>query len=272
MVGTGACFTESPPPAATTESSSPASDGDGATSSEPCDQGSLDCACFPNGTCAPPLVCSQGVCIPFDSGTTAVSTGPMSTDTSTTGDTTEGSVDTSGTTSMSTTSDESSDEGTTAGSDTTAGPSHILFTTSGDFAVTEFTMLGDADNICSKVGSIVSPGPWVAVLRNSMTSHEDRITIEGPVYDVSGVLLAEDAAGFFSGTLLSEPGIDEHGDVISESDLAWTGTATEHCNDWQNDDVALTGGAGLPSSTDSWLDTTVGLFCSAATHLYCISQ
>ncbi|MEM7153886.1 MAG: hypothetical protein AAF799_13640 [Myxococcota bacterium] len=235
-----------------------------------CDQGSLDCACFPNGTCSPGLVCSQGVCEPFEPGTTSTTTATTSPTTSMADSTSSGGDE------LSTTSGDESSSGTTAGEESsssgTSGPAHILFTTSMDWSAMEIGSLAGADALCEGLGVGVRNVPWVAVLADAGTPLSARIDVLGEVVNTVGETLALDQAELLSGTLQALPGYDESGMLVPVQDLAWTGSMSDDCDGWTSDEVSVLGTVGLPTSNDLWLDTSVPLPCSAAPRLYCISQ
>lgn len=284
LLAAGGCFEDTAP--VTTSGNDPGSTG----TSGVCDQGSLGCACFPNGTCSPGLVCAQGVCDPFDdSGTTTSTTAttPGMDDTTTSSTTRAVDSTSSDGGEMSTSSggeSSSSDEGSSSdstdggstdeesSSSTGGGPAHILFTTSMDWSAVELGSLAGADVFCEQLGMGLRNVPWVAVLSDAGTPLADRIEVVGEVVNTIGETLALDEAEVLSGTLQALPGYDEAGNPISGSDLAWTGSMTNDCNGWTSDEVAVTGTVGLPTSDSLWLDTTVPLPCTAAPHLYCISQ
>lgn len=236
-----------------------------------CERGTVGCACFPNGTCDAALACEAGLCVPLEatsadgtSSTTSDSTSSTSTTSGSTGtDTSSTGVDTSSTSTDSSSSDESS---------TGNAPAHILFTTSTSYTGVEVGGLAGADEICNTIGQGVRTGPWVAVLRDAVTSFESRITVEGDVVNTLGELLATDEAELLSGTVLAAPGYDETGAAVTNMNLVWTGSEMDDCVGWSTDDFAFSGTVGLPMDLDRWLDTDVPLPCSAAPRLYCISQ
>ncbi len=254
LVAAGGCF-EDPPPSV--EDGGQSTSETEATTTVPCDQGTVTCACFPNGTCAVGLVCIQGLCEPFEpttSSTTGSSTGQ---DESTTTEADSGSTG----------------EPETTGSSSTGGPmGHILFTTADEFSGIDLDGLSGADAICDKLGQAVGDGPWVAVLSDANVSLDARVSITGEVRNVQGDLLAVDEAEFLSGTLQGIPGFDENGEAIPNQNLAWTGSMTNDCMGWSNDDIDVFGTMGLPSTNDLWLDTRTPLPCSTFVHLYCLSQ
>lgn len=251
LVAIGGCFEDSTPgtdPGATTNASS---------TTTPCDQGSQGCSCFPNGTCDPGLVCSAGQCGPFDDTTgsgTSASTTTMTT----------GVADSS-----STTTDGDASEGS---SSTGAGAAHLLFVTSTQYDGLALGGLAGADTICTDIGQRLRPGPWVAVLRDAVTSLASRITVAGDVVNTNGELLATDEAELLSGTVQNRPAFDEDGASIGKSDLVWTGSTVDDCVGWSTNEPTDLGAVGLPSDPERWLDTEIPLPCSGSPRLYCISQ
>jgi len=255
LAALGGCFDEATPVVDETAAST--------STSAPCERGSVGCACFPNGTCDAGLSCEAGLCVPLE---------PTSVDGSTS--TTDGSTSTTGSTGSTgeSTSTTSADVGSSDESSTGDAPAHVLFTTSTSYTGLEVGGLVGADEICTTLGQGVRAGPWVAVLRDAVTSLQSRITIQGDVVNMLGELLATDEAGILSGTLLHAPGYDETGAPVSNQHLVWTGSSTDDCVGWSTDDVAFLGTVGLPMDPERWLDTEVPLPCSAAPRLYCISQ
>jgi hypothetical protein len=255
----GGCFEDAPVGNEASETVSEAS------TASPCDQGSRGCACFPNGTCDAGLVCSGGQCEPFDA-TTSTSTSTSTVDsTSTSGST----ATSSSTSSDSTTADSSSSE---SDSSTGEGPAHILFTTSTQHDGAQVGGLDGADVICTELGQGLRDGPWVAVLRDVVTSIGSRVTITGDVVNTLGELLATNEAELLSGTLQNIPGYDENGVAVPSSDLAWTGSTRNDCIGWTTNEFMFQGAVGLPTDVELWLDTRTPLPCSVAPRLYCISQ
>lgn len=248
LITLGGCFED---PAVGSESGQTAS---GASTASPCDQGSLGCACFPNGTCNVGLVCGGGLCEPFD-GTSSTST-PMS-------DSSSSDSSSSGSTTA---------DGSSSGSSTGEGPAHILFTTSTQHDGAQVGGLAGADVICTDLGQGLRDGSWVAVLGDAVTSVGARVTVDGDVVNSVGELLATDEAQLLSGTLLGVPGYDEQGVVVPSSDLAWSGSTMDDCVGWSTNEPQFLGLVGLPSDPERWLDTQVPLPCSGAPRLYCISQ
>jgi len=248
------CFEDPAPPVA--EGGSTA--GGSGTTVDPCDQGALGCGCFPNATCISGLTCVRGLCEPDESSTTTVagSTGPDDTGPATT------AVDSGST------GEASTDEGSSSG----GGPAHVLFTTAEEFSGLEVIGLPEADAVCTSLGRGLRPGPWVAVLGDADTLIEDRITVTGDVVNVPGELLASTQEELLTAELQAIPGYDQDGTEISGSSLAWTGAAADDCMGWSSGEPKVLGTSGLPSSTELWLNTSVPLPCSAAVHLYCLSQ
>ncbi len=253
---TSGCFKE-PPPAGDGEG--PGSSG--TTTASGCDQGSLGCACFPNGTCSPGLVCNLGVCEPFDAGTTATATATATT--TAVADSTTGEPSTT-----------TGEPGTTTGDSSTGEPppAHILFTSSAQRTGSEVGGLRGADRLCTTLGQALREGPWVAVLSDANAAAADRISVVGEVVNTQGALLAVDEDELLSGTVQAIPGYDENGAAVPDQDLAWTGSSVDDCAGWMSDDPDVLGTMGLPTTTDRWLDSRVLLPCSASVRLYCLSQ
>lgn len=237
-----------------------------------CERGSVGCACFPNGTCDAALACDAGICVPL--GATGADGSSGATDSmGATGS--SGTTDSMGSTSGSTGSstDATSDHGSASGeSSTGTDPAHILFTTSTSYTGLDVGGLAGADEICTTLGQGVRAGPWVAVLRDAVTSLGARITIQGDVVNTVGELLATDEAELLSGTVQNAPGYDETGAPVTNQHLVWTGSSTDDCVGWSTEEFAFMGAVGLPMDLERWLDNEVPLPCSAAPRLYCLSQ
>jgi hypothetical protein len=260
LAALGGCFDENPMVGETTDTSS---------TSASCERGTVGCTCFPNGTCDAGLSCDAGICAPLEptsaDGSTSTTTGSTSS---------SGAVDStdstgSSTSTSSTSADSSSSDDSSTGS---TDPAHILFTTSTSHTGLEVGGLVGADAICNALGQAVRAGPWVAVLRDAVTTFAGRIVVRGEVVNTLGELLAIDEAELLTQTLQNAPGYDETGAPISNMDLVWTGSRTDDCIGWSLDDPAFLGTVGLPMDPERWLDSTVPLPCSAAPRLYCISQ
>ncbi len=261
LTGLGGCFDETP--VVETEGSS--------STSSACERGSVSCPCFPNGTCDAGLACDAGIC-----GPAAATSADGSTSTTSSADST-GSTGSSGSTGSTGSSEESTnttspDSSSSGESSTGTDPAHILFTTSLGYTGFEVGGLTGADEICTNLGQSVRAGPWVAVLRDAVTSLVSRVTVDGDVVNMLGELLATDQDELLSGTVLHFPGYDETGSPVTNMNLVWTGSEMNDCVGWTLDDPAFLGTVGLPMDLDRWLDTDVPLPCSAAPRLYCISQ
>jgi hypothetical protein len=254
LAALGGCFDENPMVDETAGTTS-------TTSS--CERGSVGCACFPNGTCDAQLSCEAGICVPLEA---TSADGSTSTTSGSSGS--SGSGGSTGSSTGTTSADGSSSGESSTGTD----PAHILFTTSTGYTGLEVGGLVGADEICTTLGQGVRAGPWVAVLRDAVTSLAGRITVRGEVVNTLGELLAIDEAELVSGTVQHAPGYDESGAPVTNMNLVWTGSETDDCVGWSLDDVAFLGAVGLPMDLERWLDSEVPLPCSAAPRLYCISQ
>lgn len=255
LAAQGGCFSETPMVGTTTDDAT-------TTTSSSCERGTVGCPCFPNATCDAGLVCEAGICAPV------TATGADGTTTAA-----EGTTSTTGTGDSSTTEGTSTGAASTSEGSTTDEPvTHTLFTTSTSYTGIEVGGLAGADAICTELGQGLRAGPWVAVLRDSITSLSSRITVEGDVLNTVGELLATSEAELLSGTVQAVPGYDEDGAEVSSQHLVWTGSEASDCVGWSTDEVAYLGTVGLPTDPGRWLDTEVPLPCSAAPRLYCLSQ
>ncbi|MEX1368677.1 MAG: hypothetical protein AB1Z98_36450 [Nannocystaceae bacterium] len=253
LAAVGGCFEDSTP------GTEPSGTMTASSTTTPCDQGSVGCSCFPNGTCDPGLVCGGGQCEPFDDSTSSSTSSD-----GTTSMTTAGVTD-------STSTGADSDSGET-GSTTGSAPAHILFVTSTQYDGLALGGLAGADTICTDIGQRLRPGPWVAVLRDEVTSFASRITVGGDVVNTNGDLLATDESELLSGTVQNRPAFDEDGAGIGDQDLVWTGSTVDACVGWSSSEPTDLGAVGLPTDPERWLDTEVPLPCSGSPRLYCISQ
>lgn len=241
--------------------------GSSSTTSSSCERGTVGCTCYPNGTCDAGLSCDAGLCAALGA-TTAVDS------TSTTGEPSDSSDSSSsssaGGTSTGTTSTDTSatDESSTG----VAPAAHVLFTTSTGYTGLAVGGLAGADEICTTLGQGVRAGPWVAVLRDAVTSLQFRVSVQGDVVNTLGELLATDEAELLSGTVQHAPGYDEDGAPVTNQHLVWTGSSADDCVGWSTDEVTFLGAVGLPMDLERWLDNDVPLPCSAAPRLYCLSQ
>jgi hypothetical protein len=171
----------------------------------------------------------------------------------------------------------------------TAAMKHLMFATQKVYSAN--VGVAGADKICDTAGKRVDPKrEWLAILSTSTRNARDRFTISGPVHNVMGELLAQDSAGFWSGTLAAEPKYTEFGQDLDEyivkalgykMSRAWTGSKADGtynaakgtCLDWTVDAFEIGAGIGKSNSTDSqWIDKTEDVPCNHLGRFYCISR
>ncbi|MEM9410208.1 MAG: dockerin type I domain-containing protein [Planctomycetota bacterium] len=117
-----------------------------------------------------------------------------------------------------------------------------------NFAAAQSGLLPDWD------GATIS---WRAVLSDSTANAIDHTNIVGPVYNVVGQRLANDAVDFFDGELFHPIGFDEFGNPIDpEQDDFWSGTAVggvanlNTCGNWDLQSTILNTLSGSATSLD----------------------
>jgi hypothetical protein len=152
------------------------------------------------------------------------------------------------------TSSESStsfDPSTTTSGDETSDPEplgHVVFVTSERYRGNLMGLTG-ADAQCEFLASLAGLGQgraWVALLSDADSHVNTRVTIEGPVRNVEGDLVAPNAVSFWNedlGTqLLTEYGdLPETWDRDQEWSVTWAATPAFSCHDWQNGTVSARG-------------------------------
>lgn len=172
----------------------------------------------------------------------------------------------------------SDDEAGTDGDDDTegSGREHRVFVTSTIHTGNLGGQAG-ADSICqTRAQEADLDGSWVALLSTSSTNARDSIVIDGPVLNMQGALVAEDAADLWDGSIQASFRLDEHGDPVGQR--GWTGTTAAGlgsgsvCENW----TAQTGGTkGTLGRSDGlggdWVEHDLAA-CSQSFHLYCLDQ
>jgi hypothetical protein len=120
-------------------------------------------------------------------------------------------------------------------------------------------------------------GTWAAVLAAGGLGPKQRLTIDGPVYNLHGSELAADATDLWSGDIAAPVYYSEHrypvggGGVLTGSDAFGDLAAAGTCTDW-----TVTTGTTANGASDwanlRWLEHTSSTACSSTYRLYCISQ
>ena len=125
-------------------------------------------------------------------------------------------------------------------------------------------------------------GHWQAVLSDSGLSGDggdarDRLTIDGPVYNTQGELVATDLDDLFDGQIDAPILYDETGAEVTGNLSVWSGTTPagvwggQSCGDWDNPSSSNSGDTGIAGATNStWI---LGGFssCNQSARLYGIS-
>ncbi len=162
---------------------------------------------------------------------------------------------------------------TPTATNTVSGSSHLIFistTTTGS----NIGGLAGADAICQGRASDENfPGTWLALLSDSSTAANSRVTFTGRISNLREVI-ANDSADLWDGTLLNQIRYNEEGNTGNTD--AWTGSlsdgsyAPDNCNDWLvvNGD---SGQYGSATGTDAtWIDNGF-TNCFAVHSVYCVS-
>ena len=116
-----------------------------------------------------------------------------------------------------------------------------------------------------------------AILSTGTVNAASRIQVYGPVYNTHGGLLAANAAGLWSGSLLAPVGYDEYGTAITSYSLVWTGTvpdgswAGDGCRAWNDPGNGFYGNVGNAlQSNGEWISWSLQT-CNLTARLYGIS-
>jgi hypothetical protein len=162
---------------------------------------------------------------------------------------------------------------------------HYIFATSYEFAG-DLGGLTGADASCETAaasGAATSglSATWFAILSDSSTDVNTRVSIQGPVYNINDDLVANDSSDLWDGTLANAVSYDENGVIITAGDglSVWTGSdssgysiPSSHCLDWSNSTAGSMGSIGLLDTTDQWINGSTVDSCDNQRHIYCISS
>lgn len=241
-----------------------------------CEPGFPSCPCLPNGTCNVGLVCEAGtVCKPDTGTTTTESTTAPTTETTTdpTTDPTTGPESSTSTTDSTSSADSSSSTGSSSSESTGSGllTDHRIFISSVTFAP-NFGSVDGADDDCQSLADAEAlGGTWRAVLRDDASDFSDRITINGPVLNLSGETVAADADEFFGGTAQNAVSTDETGDAPADT-IVWVGTQAAHCVNWTSNNSGQSAGQANSTNLSGWLIGVGTGPCTLSRSIYCIDQ
>lgn len=138
--------------------------------------------------------------------------------------------------------------------------------------------LSGADQTCTEAAAGGSlPGIWMAVLSDAKVSAKDRLTIDMPVVNTKGELLAAGADELWDGNLATAVRYDERGDFVGGA-AVWSATnpngsaaVGDACGSWtnQNNSQVMLGSAS--ASDAKWIAANQG-YCSEKAALYCLEQ
>jgi hypothetical protein len=121
----------------------------------------------------------------------------------------------------------------------------------------------------------------VALLSDSTTDARARITVDGPVYNTAGELLADSLDDLFDGTIATPVAYSESGE--RNLAVAYTGTGIDglkstlelesYCGDWTNDTDGVTQIGRADSADARWIAAYTDRPsnpCDAEIAIYCI--
>ena len=157
------------------------------------------------------------------------------------------------------------------------------FMVTGDRAVNGFTGLTEADGLCGEEANVayglMGAVTYKAILSDSTTDAKDRIEIVGPVKNLEGEIVANNAEEFWSGSL--QNAVRDKVTGVITNVFSWTGTsadgtgygttARDYCGDWTEATWTPVRAGNNVTSNSRWLNAR-NISCRAAFPLYCISQ
>lgn len=140
----------------------------------------------------------------------------------------------------------------------------------------DLTEIVGADGACQAAATDADlHGVWRAIISAPGIDVRDRIVIVGPVENMNGQRVADDAEDLFDGTLQAAIEYDEYG--VQQFGRAWTGSlsngqeSSDTCAAW----TTSTDGAGqagnIASVFGTWLEGS-SQPCHKNERLYCVSQ
>jgi hypothetical protein len=144
--------------------------------------------------------------------------------------------------------------------------------------------IAGAQAICNQLAAAAGlEGSFDAWLSTEASSPNTRfVRHTGPYIRVDGTPVAWSYVDLTDGFLFSALRMDENGDLLGESDLAWTGTSPQgdyqpttlldDCSDWTNGGGFGNGFAGRTFYQDANWSTFFNAACGSAQHLYCFEQ
>ena len=118
---------------------------------------------------------------------------------------------------------------------------------------------------------------YKAILSTPTSYAKDRIQTSGPIYNMHGDLVANDAADLWDGSIAAPISYDEYGSLISGSSKVWSGSNfggsyfNGSCGEWNKSTSSYIGRIGnILYTTGAWLSSG-SLLCDQTARLYCVS-
>ena len=117
---------------------------------------------------------------------------------------------------------------------------------------------------------------YTAILSTAETDARDRLTLQGPLYNTRGDLIATGEADLWDGAIANPVGYDEFGGEVVEDAQVWTGTNTlgyeevDTCVNWTNPSSFDRGQTGIATEANNWLSITE-ITCNCTARLYGVS-
>lgn len=157
------------------------------------------------------------------------------------------------------------------------GPMHLVFATSTTHTG-KIGGLAQADAICAARAKAALPGTFKALMSDSQTDANARLSITHPVYNTAGQLVANGPADLWDGDVKHTIAYDENSAPVTSVFRVWCGTrdsgqrySKDLCQDWSSEAKADWGEIGTLTSKTLWIDDTA-VTCDKLARIYCISQ
>jgi hypothetical protein len=158
------------------------------------------------------------------------------------------------------------------------GAGHLIFVTSSTHTG-KIGGLPGADAICAaRAKAAARPGTYKALISDSQTDANARLSITQAVFNTAGQLVASGPADLWDGDVKNTVAYDEHGVQVTSVFRVWCGTrdsgvkyGKDLCQDWGSDAKTHWGEIGTLTSKVTWIDDQA-VTCDKLSRIYCISQ
>jgi hypothetical protein len=158
------------------------------------------------------------------------------------------------------------------------GPFHLIFVTS-TTTTGKIGGLTGADAICAaRAAAANRPGTFKALISDSNTNANTRLSIKYRLYNTADQLVAKNAYDLWDGQVTNAVDHDEHGTLVSSVYRVWNGTRDNGrgykqniCQDWTTDAKAEWGEIGMLNKKATWIDDQA-VTCDKLARIYCVSQ